>query len=488
MTDKTPDSDVGGSTPISVPVTANTGAILAVGLDLQEGKVIPRKQVVSWALWDWATQPFNTVITTFVFSVYITSSLFIDPSIAALGVGHPDYDRAIAGLSSGIGIADVIAALAIFALAPVLGQRSDASGRRKFWLGVNTGVVILCMAAMFFVEAKPAFFVLGAALIAAGNVFAEIAGVNYNAMLVQVSTPRTVGKVSGLGWGFGYLGGIVVLVLLYFTLIAGDSHLFGIGEENGLNIRVVAVVCALWTLVFSIPILLFVPEVKPDSKRERVSFFRSYAVLAKDIVRLYHDHRHTFWFLLASAVFRDGLAGVFRYGGIIAGAVFGFTFEQVLIFGIAANVVAGISTMISGFFDDRFGSRVVILVSLGGLVVTALTVFFAHDGGMIAFWVLGLILCLFVGPAQAASRSFLARVTPAGHEGQVFGLYATTGRAVSILTPTLWTILIAIFGATYWGILGVAFVLALGFVLLLLVKLPPHVRQSAKASIPGSLS
>ena len=259
-------------------------------------------------------------------------------------------------------------------------------------------------------------------------------------MLVQVSTPKSVGKVSGLGWGFGYLGGIIVLLLVYVAFIAGDSHWFGVPEIDGLNIRIVAVACAIWTLVFSLPIFLFVPEVDEDLvRRPKVNFFRSYVVLIKDIGRLWKESRTTFWFLLASAVFRDGLAGVFTFGGVIAGLVFGFAFEDVLVFGIAANLVAGVSTILAGRLDDWLGPRAVILGSLGGLVVTGSAVFLLRDEGPTAFWVGGLVLCLFVGPAQAASRSFLARVTPAGREGEIFGLYATTGRAVSSLAPGLWT-------------------------------------------------
>lgn len=454
------DDDAAGSAP-------------RIGLDLQEGRVIPRRQVFSWALWDWGTQPFNTVITTFVFTVYLTSDLFLTRDVAVLGEGNPTYDRALADLSAGLGLAITIAGLAVALLAPVLGQRSDASGRRKLWLGVNTGLLILLMGMMFFVEAQPPFFVFGLALVAIAGIFSEIATVSYNAMLVQVSTPKTVGRVSGLGWGFGYLGGIIVLLLVYVAFIAGDVHWFGIGEENGLAIRVVALTCALWTLVFTIPILVFVPEVEKSLvARERVSFFRSYGVLVRDVRSLFRESRATFWFLLASAVYRDGLAGVFTFGGVIASVTFGFAFDQVLVFGIAANLVAGVSTIVSGRFDDRFGPRAVILFALIGLVITGTAVFLAHDAGSTAFWIGGLLLCLFVGPAQAASRSFLARVTPAGREGEIFGLYATTGRAASFLSPALWTGFIAVFGAQYWGILGIVIVLAVGLALMLLVTSP----------------
>jgi UMF1 family MFS transporter len=472
-------------TPKKVPTTANTGAIAAVGLDLQEGKVIPKKQVWSWALWDWATQPFASVITTFVFTVYLTSSLFIDP---ALEKGTPAYDRAISDLSAGLGLAITVAGLLVAVLAPVLGQRSDAAGRRKLWLGINTALVILAMGLMFFVQTGPAYFVFGVALVAIGNVFAEIANVNYNAMLVQVSTPKTVGRVSGLGWGFGYLGGIIVLLLVYVLFIAGDNGgALGVGTEAGIDIRLVALTCAIWTLIFSIPIFLNVPEHLPDpARRKRVNFFASYGLLVQDIIRLFRESRPTFWFLLASAVFRDGLAGVFTFGGVIAAVTFGFSPQEVLIFGIVANLTAGLSTIIAGRFDDRFGPRAVIAFSLAGLIVAGLAVFFAHDGGTTAFWIGGLVLTLFVGPAQAASRSFLARVTPAGREGEIFGLYATTGRAASFLSPLLWTMFIAIGGAQYWGILGIVIVLAVGLALLMLVKVPT-LRPAAPGGLPGSL-
>src|SRR5690606_18949077 len=141
----------------------------------------------SWALWDWATQPFNTVILTFVFTaLYLTSDTFLAPEIAALGAGNAEYDLAISSLSSQFGFALFLAGLLIAILAPVMGQRSDSSGRRKFWLAINTGALVVCMALLFFVEAAPSFFVLGVSLVAIGTIFSEIAGVNYNAMLVQV--------------------------------------------------------------------------------------------------------------------------------------------------------------------------------------------------------------------------------------------------------------------------------------------------------------
>ncbi|MBK4348629.1 MFS transporter [Lacisediminihabitans changchengi] len=465
----------------SVPQPAKTGAIAVAGLDLQEGKVIPRRWVAAWAFWDWGGAAFNAVITTFVFTVYLTSSYFVSPGIVAArdaekdtaGAAHRAYTAAEASLTSQLGFGLAIAGIVVALIAPVLGQRTDASGRRKLWLAINTGVVVVITALMFFVEGKPAFFLLGVALVCVGTVFYEIATVNYNAMLVQVSTPKTVGKVSGLGWGAGYLGGIVLLLIVLLGLVglsAGSGGLFGVSHDDGLNIRLIAVIAAAWTLVFSLPVLFTVPEISVAERRVKVGFFQSYVVLVRDISRLWKESRNTVYFLIASALFRDGLVGVFTFGGILAQGTFGFSSSQVIIFAIAANVVAGVSTFISGLFDDRFGAKPVIVVSLIGLLVSGLGVFFAHDGGQTAFWIGGLLLCLFVGPAQSASRSFLARVTPAGREGEVFGLYATTGRAVSFLAPLLFSAFVAIAGAQYWGILGIMIVLLAGLLLLIPVR------------------
>ena len=455
------------------PDTGSTSAPAPprTGLELRDGVRIPRRQVYSWALWDWGTQPFNTVILTFVFTAgYLISESFLDPSVASLDEDDPLRVRALAELTSGLGLWTTLAGVLVALVAPVLGQRADASGRRKAWLGGATGGMVLCMLALWFVEADPAYFVFGAIVIGLGSVLSEIAGVNYNAMMVSVATPRTVGKVSGLGWGLGYMGGILMLLLV---VIANGAGWWGMPTDNGLAYRVIAVGCAVWAVAFVWPIFAFVPELPPTKGRAKVGFFASYAVLYRDILGLWRTARRTFWFLLASAVFRDGLSGVFAFGAIIGSVSFGFSPDQVIIFGIAANLVAGVSTILIGRADDRFGPRSVILSTLSVIVVAGLAVVFLRDLGPVVYWVGGLVLSACVGPAQAASRSYLARVTPAGKESEIFGLYATTGRATSWMSHGLWTILIAVTGATIWGTLGIIAVVLLGLVLMWFVQEAP---------------
>ncbi|GAB3653478.1 MFS transporter [Zhihengliuella somnathii] len=423
------------------------------------------RQVMAWAAWDWGSAAINAVMTTFVFTVYLTSSTFgdTDENSAALG----------AGLS--------IAGLAIALLAPVTGRRSDAGGRRRFWLGVNSVLVALTTAACFFVYPEPGFLVFGIVLIALSSVFAEFATVNYYAMLPQISTPATIGRVSGFGWSMGYLGGILALAIVLFGFVQPVFDWPGASEDNALNLRLVAVFSAAWFFLFALPVLFAVPE-KPREAGAKVGLLESYAQLGRHIARLWRTARHTLFFLAASAVFRDGLAAVFTFGGVVAAGTFGFSTSEVIVFAIAGNVVAALGALVGGFLDDRVGPKAVIVTALIGLLVAGLGVFAAPvvmSAPTTGFWIFGLALCLFVGPAQSSSRAYIARLAEEGREGEIFGLYATTGRAVSFLAPGAFTLAIAIAapfvadgGAQRFGILGILTVLLAGLLLLLPVRKP----------------
>ncbi|HMR49603.1 MAG TPA: MFS transporter [Arachnia sp.] len=413
---------------------------------------VPTRKVLAWAMWDWGTQPFATVVTTFVFSVYLVSSAFGEEDVLSMRLA---WVTAAAG---------VLIAL----LAPVLGQGSDRSGKRMFNLRWQTWLLAAICGAMYFVAPEPGYWVLGALLLGAGNIVAEVANVNYYASIDQVSTPDNVGRVSGIGWGMGYLGGIAILLLI----IAVRGSEFGPDD-----VRVAMLFCGGWTVLFTIPTFLAIRDARRSGPAEKVGFLRSYRELWASIKRIYATSPSTIHFLIASAIFRDGLAGVFTFGGVLAKGTFGFSFFDVVVFGVVANVTAGVSTMAFGVLDDKIGPKKVIVFSLASMVVLGLLVFFLHSHGAIVFWVCGLLLCLFVGPAQSASRSYLARLIPAGKSGEVFGLYATTGRAVSFLSSTAFGLAIAIAalvgGEGQWqfaGILGIVVVLLVGLLVLLPVK------------------
>lgn len=421
----------------------------------------------AWALWDWAEQPFPTIFSTFIFPIYITSAAF-----------GPEEDT-----SRALGLAATFAGIAVALVAPVFGRRSDEAGRRKFWLLINTLLLAGVMASLYFIEPTAEMLWLGLIIFSFGGFVQEIAFINYYAMLKQVTTPSNIGKVSGFAWGLGYIGGIVLLLVSLVGFIQTDTPWFGIPTENALNVRSVFLFSAIWFIVFSIPLFLAVPEIPEKPNRVKENIIESYFKLWAQLKSLYKQAPETLKFLIASAIYRDGLSGVFAFGGALGSLAFGFELAEVILFGIAANVVAGIGAAIGGVLDDKIGGKRVIMGSLLGLTVAGFGVFAFASLGPITYWVGGLALTLFVGPAQAASRTFVAKFTPPGREGEVMGLYMTTGRAVSFLSPLLWTTAISIAlsmginnaQATVWGILGLMVVLVAGILLLARVSPNPQV-------------
>ena len=422
-----------------------------------------RGTIFSWAFWDWGSAAFNAVLVTFIFSVYLTDSVG-----ATLGSGN-----ATSLYSMAVALAGVIVAV----VAPVMGRRSDIRGTRRSSLRIWTMVTVVLMFSLFAVKNNdPMYFWIGVAIMAVANVTFEFAEVQYYAQLSQISTRKTVGRVSGFGWAMGYFGGIFLLLICYFGFVAGEGDtrgFFNIPVEDGLNIRLVAVFAAAWFLISAIPALLRVPEIEQQvaEGEQPKGIIAAYQDLFAEVRKLWRNDRNSVFFLISAAIFRDGLAGVFTFGAILAVTVYGLSAGDVLLFGIAANVISAIGALLGGFLDDKIGPKPIIVISLSIMIIDVGIMYFVE--GPQNFWIYGLILCAFVGPAQSASRSFLTRLSPDGQEGQLFGLYATTGRAVSWMAPGLFGLFVAITGEDRTGILGIGLLLLVGMALLLvLVKAP----------------
>lgn len=425
---------------------------------------VPRRgQVVAWGLWDWGSSAFNQIVLTFVFSVYLTSSV---------GVDLPGSISVNSWLSWSTAAAGVVIAL----IAPVVGQSADRAGRRLRSTGLWTTALIITIALMFFVRDDYHYLWLGLGLLAVASIFFELAEVSYFSLLSQVSTPANVGRVSGFGWSLGYFGGIVLLLAIYLGLIAGDGGALGIGTADGINIRVAVVVAAAWFAVFALPMFFSLSETAPTGDGSRLGVAGSYRKLLVDLRALYRSDPHTVYFLGASALYKDGLNAVFAFGGVIAVTVYGLDAGTVLIFGVVINVVSALGALAGGWVDDRVGPKAVVVGSLAALVAVGVVLLFVS--GPTAFWVFGLILGAFVGPAQASSRSYMNRLCPAGKEGQLFGLYATTGRAVSFLAPALIGLFTYLFASDRAGMIGIVLVLAAGLVALVPVRAPSRALTS----------
>ncbi|GAA1188621.1 MFS transporter [Brevibacterium paucivorans] len=438
-----------------------------------------RSTIVAWALWDWGSAAFNAVIITFVFTPYLTSKV------------AGDHDSGTAAL----GFVTALAGLLVAVIAPAAGVRADSKANHHRAVTSFTMIVVALMGALFFVKDSPEYFVPGLVILCIAQVVFEIAQVSYNGMLPHISTPANAGTVSNVGWAMGYLGGLALLFIALFTLIQPEVGLFGATDEGGLRFRLVAVLAAVWFLVFSLPLMFSKrtsarpapgdtgPGVagpgggdpgdaalaRPTSRELRgfAAWKADYARVIRRLVELFKVERSTFVFFVASAIFRDGLATIFAMAGVIAAGAYEFSGSEVIYLGIAANVVAGVGCLIAGKFDDWLGPKAVIVTGLICLIAGCVPILVSENKTV--FWVTAMWLCLFVGPVQASSRSFLSRITAPERAGENFGLYATTGRAVSFLGPALFALCVTIFGFQRAGGLGIMIVLALGLALMLMV-------------------
>jgi UMF1 family MFS transporter len=302
-------------------------------------------------------------------------------------------------------------------------------------------------------------------------------------MLRQLSTPETSGRVSGFGWAAGYLGSVVLLLVVYLGFISGDGPTRGLLDlriADGQNVRAAMLLTAAWFTLFALPVLVAVPPpASPDEPDRAIGVLGAYRKLWADVVGEWRRDRNVVYYLLASAVFRDGLAGVFAFGAVLGVNVYGISQADVLLFGVMASVVAAVGAVTGGLLDDRVGSKPVILGSLAAMIGVGLTLLALS--GAVAFWVCGLLLCLFIGPTQSSARTLLLRMTAYGKEGVAFGLYTTTGRAVSFLAPWMFFMFVDGFGTDRAGMGGLCVVLAAGFLAMLAVRTPGRQQRTRPA-------
>lgn len=423
---------------------------------------VPRSRVLAWALWDCGSTGLNAVVVTFVFNVYLTGTV---------GAGLSGGTSPASWLGRAMAIAGVTVAL----LAPVTGVWVNVPQRRRRTLGALTAGLVLLTAGMSLIRAEPSYLWAGLALLAVASACSDLASVPYNAMLRQLATPQTSGRISGFGWGAGYVGSVVLLLVVYALFISGHGATTGllhIPTADGQNVRAAMLLTAAWMATFALPVLIAPPPPADidHSAQPVTGLLGAYRKLWADISAEWRRDRNVVYYLLASALFRDGLMGVFQFGGVLAAAVYGLSAADVLLFGVTANVVAAAGALIGGLLDDRVGSKAIILVSLASMVVVGASLM--ASSGATPFWILGLLLCLFVGPTQASARTLLLRMTARGKEGVVFGLYTMTGRAVIFLAPLMFSTFVDVFGTDRAGMGGLLVVLAAGFVAMLLVRAP----------------
>ena len=407
----------------------------------------------SWALYDCGNSAFSAVIVTFVFATYFSQGVAPNPVDGTANWGW----------------AMTVSALAIAVLSPIFGAIADIGGRRKPWLVVFTLLTILGSALLWFAQPHPSFVTYTLIVVVLANIAFEVASVFYNAMLPELVDDDHMGRLSGWGWGLGYIGGLACLIVALFAFVQAAEPLFGLDQQNAEDVRIVGPLVALWLFVFSIPVVLFTPDKASTGVSMLEAVRRGLKTLHNTFMNLW-DHRQTALYLLARMIYTDGLNTLFAFGGIFAAGTFGMPMAEVIKFGILLNVTAGIGALAFAWIDDWIGAKPTILIALAGLIVFGAIAISVED--VTWFWIAGAFLGVFVGPAQAASRSLMARIAPVEMRAEMFGLYALSGKAMAFLGPfVLGTV-------TYWTAsqrLGMATILvffAVGGILLALMRHP----------------
>ncbi len=410
-----------------------------------------KRAIISWCLFDWAISPFSVLITTFIFSNYFTQKVAINNIIGTTQWGEIN------------GLAGLVVAI----LSPILGAIADREGRRKPWLAVLVPIIVISSAALWFVKPETQYVSWALSWVLVGTIAIEISTVFYNAMLNELAPPNFIGRLSGWGWGSGYAGGLLALILALGIIQSGSSWL-GLDTASAGPVRACGLLVAVWVIVFSWPLFAFTPD-RPSSGLGFAEAIRSgWQSLSHTLQLLRRKYKNILIFLIARMLYIDGLITVFAFGGIYAAGVFHMPISEVIQFGICMNIAAGIGAAIFGWLDDARGPKLTILITLSLMIVCGIGMLSVHT--KLWFWILGMGLSTGVGPVQAASRSLLIRISPPDLITELFGLYNFSGKATSFLGP--WVLALV----THWsssqraGMSTVFFFMIAGGIILTLVN------------------
>lgn len=408
------------------------------------------KSLLSWGFYDWANSSFSSIIETFVLPAYFVKAVVQNE---ALGTEKWGVALGITGLIIAIG-------------GPILGAIADQAGQRKKWLFLFTLLNVIACAFMWFIYPDPGSTVYALILFSIATMGSEFAYVFYNAMLPDLAPPDKIGRWSGWGWGLGYVGGMLSLVAALFLFIDPSVSPFNFDRDSSQEVRAALVLVALWYGLFSIPLFINTPDT--PKKMDVLPAVKKGLKQLKDSFIDLKKYGSLFRFFIARMFFVDGLLTLFAFGGIFAASQFNMPEEKVLVFGIVLNVTAGIGAAIFALLDDRFGPRKMMIISLLCLIAFGLLTLLAQNEAQ--FWLSGMMVGAFVGPVQASSRSYLARVAPPEVMNQMFGFFSLSGKATSFMGPLVVSAVIALTGSLVIGMTSIIIFFILGLGLLLTVK------------------
>ncbi len=430
----------------------------------------------SWTMFDFANQPFYTLIMTFVFSVYFTD-VFI---VGADGAQKLTLTQTISGL-------------AIAVLSPVLGSITDIKGNRKILMGITSALFVLGMALLWYSPpgAPDGIWLVMFGLILASSMvgFSEVFN---NSVLSTIETPENSGWLSGMGYGVGYIAGLIALILflIIFVWPGGETEsLYGLNTSEYEHIRIVGPLSAIWYAVFIIPLFLFTP----DLKKNNVTVINSIKIGLTNFIKTFKEarkYKNIFIFLITRMFYQDALNALFVVGGVYASLVVGMSLTQVLILGIILNVLSGPSSIYGGYLNDLIGSKNVINLSLWGLFLSGVlgisidkdTIFFFftvneysssveeftfgifNSVSQVTYICVVIGISIFYGPAQTASRALMIKLAPQEKMTEFFGLYAFAGKSTAWLVPGIMSLILAFTDSLQYAMISIMFFNLIGII------------------------
>ena len=431
-----------------------------------------KKTVFCWSLYDFANQPFTTLVVTFIYSIYFSTKIVTQCTDDIVTECTELSGQVL--WSRGIALTAIIVAM----LSPLMGALADRGGYRKIYLIFWTWVCVVCSCVLFYAEPGQVYKALFWFVLA--NVAFEMGGVFCNAFLPDLAPKEKIGRVSGYGWSFGYVGGLLALGIALIFFINTENPVFGLSTNNGENIRAITIMCGLWLAIFSLPTFIWVKEKKRIDKLTLRLIGESYGKLRQTFKEV-RKYNQLFRFLIARLLYNDGLITIFAFGGLYAEEVFDFDLTDVLIFGIVLNVFAGIGSFLMGFLDDKIGGKKTIQLSNVGLILAVIIAVSVPNKDLLAisfpligsvtlsgstfFWFSGILIGIFSGPNQSSSRSLMSRFIPKGRENEFFGFFAFSGKATAFIGPFLLGLLTQLFDMRA-GIMVVAILLIAGYLVL----------------------
>ncbi len=406
------------------------------------------KKIFNFALYDFANSAFTTIIITFIFATYFAKEIAPNP---VLGQSYWGWT---------IGITGFLVAI----IGPIIGSFADKKNRVIFFIRFFSLLCIFFTGLLWFAKPDQSYLLYTLIIVGIANLFYELSLIFYNSLLKDITTNKNLGKSSGFGFALGYIGGIVILIISIKLFIDTNNLPFGLTKEDSQNVRAIALLVSIWFLLFSMPFLFFI--IKDNKKKIKTISSSNF----KDLKNLIWKGKISILgkFLIARMLYADGLNAIIVMGGIFAVGVFNLEIKELLKLSVLMNITAFVGAFLGGIANDKYGSKIVIIFSLIGLIISSLTILFTFS--VVTFFFLAAINGLFIGPIQSASRVVITSMLSKNNQGKGFGLFATSGKLTSFLGPLLVSTVTFLTASQRLGFSAAILLLLAGLFVLLNIK------------------